>query len=200
MIKNLKPSSDKALINNELMRKYLIKLDSDILRGCNTAILLDIIANLEPAGAYGYQINQILKSKSKHTIDFEEATLYTLIKKLQKDRIIDVNKIKKRKYYNLTPLGRVIYDYTMGFFSNIAELLINYEKKEYSHKNTAIFCPNCSNRIKVDNKPPRFCRICGYYIENIIKELLKAKNLPVNNYSFIDHSTDLLKAVEILKS
>ncbi|MHA1728485.1 MAG: PadR family transcriptional regulator [Promethearchaeota archaeon] len=199
MIKNLKPSSDKALINHELIRDILIKLDSDILRGSNTILILDIIADLEPNGAYGYQIKQILNEKSKYSIIFEEATLYTLLKKLLKNKMISEEKVEKRKYFRLTPLGWTIYNYSIGYFSQIAETLIDFKREEYSLENMVIFCPNCSNRIHVDKTPPRFCRICGSYVENIIVDLLRARNLPFNSYKFADYSTDLMKIEKALK-
>ncbi|MHA1519305.1 MAG: helix-turn-helix transcriptional regulator [Promethearchaeota archaeon] len=186
MIKNIKAASDKALINYPKFRIYLTKLDSDIMRGSNTILVLDVIANMEPQGSYGYEINQILQTKSSHSINLGEPTLYKLLKKLHKENVILARKVEKRTYFTLTQLGWVIYDYAMGFFANIAVSLLDFNKQDFELSHNVVFCPTCSNRIRLEDRPPRFCRICGTYIQNLLEKLIKAKNLPLNKFNFVD--------------
>ena len=191
MIKNIKAASDKALINYPKFRSYLAKLDSDIMRGSNTILVLDIIANLEPQGSYGYEINQILQTKSSHSINLGEPTLYKLLKKLQKENVIVSRKVENRTYFNLSQLGWVIYDYAMGFFANIAVSLLDFNRRDFEISHNVVFCPACSNRIRLEDRPPRFCRICGTYIQNHLENLIKANNFSLANYEFVDFAPNL---------
>lgn len=200
MIKNLKAASDKALINYSKFRSYLTKLDSDILRGSNTLLVLDIIANLDPQGSYGYEINQILHTTSTHSINFREPTLYKLLKKLHKENVLSVKKVEKRTYYTLTSLGWVIYDYAIGFFTNIAVSLLDFDRRSFEISHNVIFCRACSNRIRLDNHPPRFCRVCGTYVQNLFENLIKAKNYSLDHYEFIDFAPNLQKISSFYES
>jgi len=188
MIKNIKAASDKALITNAKFRTYLIKLDSDILRGSNTLLVLDTIANLDPKGSYGYEINQIMQTESKFSINFGEPTLYKLLKKLNRENVIVSRKVNKRTYYTLTQLGWVVYNYSMGFFTNIAVSLLEFDRPTYERSHDLVFCPTCSNQIKLEDHPPRFCRICGTYVQNLFEKLIQGKNLSLNYFEFIDNS------------
>ena len=193
MIKNLKAASDKALINYPKFRSYLTKLDSDILRGSNSLLVLDIIANLDPQGSYGYEINQILHTKSNHSINLGEPTLYKLLKKLHKEKVLLAKKVEKRTYYALTSLGWVIYDYAMGFFANIAVSLLDFDRRPFEMSHNVVFCPACSNRIRLEDRTPRFCRVCGTYVQNLFENLIKAKNYSIDHYKFIDFAPNLQK-------
>lgn len=200
MIKNLKAASDKALINYSKFRSYLTKLDSDILRGSNTLLILDIIANLDPQGSYGYEINQILQTKSNHSINLGEPTLYKLLKKLYKEKVLLAKKVEKRNYYTLTSLGWVIYDYATGFFTNIAASLLDFDRRSFEISHNVIFCPTCSNRIRLENHPPRFCRVCGTYVQNLFENLIKAKNYSLDHYEFLDFTPNLQKISSFYES
>ena len=170
------------------LRRIARELDSDIMRGSNTLLVLDTIANLDPKGTYGYEINQIMQTKTKFSIHFGEPTLYKLLKKLNKENVIVSRKVNKRTYYTLTQLGWVIYNYSMGFFTNIAVSLLDFDRPAYEKSHNLIFCPTCSNQIKLEDHPPRFCRICGTYVQNLFENLIKGKNLSLDYFEFIGNS------------
>ena len=180
MIKNLKPNSEKALINNETVRKYLIRLDSDLLRGVNTLLILDTISKCDELEGFGYKIIQILKEKSHYSINLEEATLYTLLKSLERVNLLESKKQKKRKIFSLTSYGKVILDYGMGFYSTISQLLVDFDRHNYSQRESVIFCPNCSNRILIiPEEEIKYCIICGYFVGNLVNDFKNRKYYPL---------------------
>ena len=192
MIKNLKPNSENALITSESIRKYLIRLDSDLLRGVNTLLILETLSKCDELDGFGYNIIHILKEKSNYAIELEEPTLYTLLKSLEKENLLESKKVKRRKIFTLTSYGQAVLDYGMGFYSTISKLLIDFNRTHYSQKENIIFCPNCSNRIKINSDEEiKYCIICGYYIENLIQDFKKKKYAPLfSQPSHIDSSIE----------
>ncbi len=81
-------------------------LTGDLLRGHTDAIILSI---LHRADDYGYHINLLISEISKGTFNLTEATMYTSLKRLEKNLFIipywmdGIN--TKRKYYSITDLG-----------------------------------------------------------------------------------------------
>ena len=72
-----------------------------------TAALLDacVLAVLKKANTYGYELTQ----KVKEVIDVSESTLYPVLRRLQKDKLLstydeEVNG-RNRRYYSVTKAG-----------------------------------------------------------------------------------------------
>ena len=76
----------------------------------NTAGLLDAIVlavvGREETGTYGYKITQEVRT----VLDLSESTLYTVLRRLQKDGCLTVHDEafngRNRRYYQITPAGR----------------------------------------------------------------------------------------------
>ena len=84
-----------------------MNLSGDELRGHTDSIILSI---LEKENSYGYRINKEIEAISDGAFILTEATLYTVLKRLEKQGYIisyweeGLNNIK-RKYYSITETG-----------------------------------------------------------------------------------------------
>ena len=81
--------------------------NKEILKGFSPIIILAILEN---KAKYGYQIAQEIKEKSDKTLNFGEGTLYPLLHRLEREKMLtsfwqEANN-RKRKYYSLTAKGR----------------------------------------------------------------------------------------------
>ena len=82
------------------------KLNSEIRRG---SLVLAVLSQLK-VEHYGYSLR---KSLSDHGLDVEEGTLYPLIRRLEKQGLLDSewreeNKRRKR-FYRLSDMGELVY-------------------------------------------------------------------------------------------
>ncbi len=80
----------------------------EYVRGFTNYIILSILGKFD---SYGYEMTKIIDSVSKQNIQLTEAALYTALKKLQNDGKISSytgknKKGMKRRYYQITPLGK----------------------------------------------------------------------------------------------
>ena len=80
----------------------------NLTKYCNEALILAILS-LEKK--HGYQIALELEEKSKGLFKFNHGTLYPILHKLEKDKLIkgtwkNEGPKRKRKYYSLTVKGR----------------------------------------------------------------------------------------------
>lgn len=171
------PLSDNALINSEVIRKQLGNIESEIVRGINVVYILDIIRSYEAAGTYGYQILKDISEKTQKQTFIEEGTLYPLLKKMERDKILRSENKKSgnqtRKYYYVTEYGEIYHDYTKGLLTQIFDILSpTLDIKIESIHHDFIFCENCGNKIMIKEDNLRFCMICGYFIEGKIKDAL----------------------------
>lgn len=82
-------------------------LTGDLLRGHTDAIILSL---LKQKDSYGYEINQHITEISDQNFSLTEATMYTTLKRLEKNEYITsywqdgIN--TKRKYYAITKEGQ----------------------------------------------------------------------------------------------
>ncbi|MHA1264530.1 MAG: PadR family transcriptional regulator [Candidatus Helarchaeota archaeon] len=169
MIKRVKEFGDFAFISQK--REFLENFESEILRGISTLTTLAIINESGEKGSYGYQILKDLREKTQFLV-IEEGTLYPILKKLEKEGILEKIERKsetsgrKRNFYRLTPEGRKIYHHIQGFFTKLIESLAPLlDIKILLKKEYFLYCPNCSNKIDLRDNP-RFCEMCGLNIEN----------------------------------
>ncbi|GKQ42630.1 PadR family transcriptional regulator [Companilactobacillus sp. RD055328] len=83
-------------------------ISKDIIRGNTEMIILSI---LNQGDSYGYQVSKTVHSLSDGQYDLNEATLYTVFRRLEKNQAIesywgDETKGSRRKYYKITDEGR----------------------------------------------------------------------------------------------
>jgi PadR family transcriptional regulator PadR len=80
----------------------------NLTKYCNESLILAILA---PGKKHGYQIALELEDKSKGLFKFNHGTLYPILHKLEKDKLIkgtwkNEGPKRKRKYYSLTAKGK----------------------------------------------------------------------------------------------
>ncbi len=83
-------------------------IDKSLLTGSTTTLILKL---LEEKNMYGYEMIETLAKKSNHTFDLKAGTLYPILHKLEKDKLVESYEEKAdnervRKYYNLTSKGK----------------------------------------------------------------------------------------------
>ena len=86
------------------------KISSDLLRGHTDTIVLAI---LTAGDSYGYEIYKKIITKSEGLYELKEATLYSSFRRLEEEGSItsywgDETQGGQRKYYRITPGGKVI--------------------------------------------------------------------------------------------
>ena len=88
-----------------------VKLSSDLLRGHTDTIILKLLIS---GDKYGYEIIKLVAELSKNDYELKEATMYSSLKRLEKDSHIssywgDESQGGRRKYYHVTHSGREQY-------------------------------------------------------------------------------------------
>ena len=84
------------------------EISKDIIRGHVNAIVLNILSQQD---SYGYEISKIVRELSGGKYLINEATLYTVFRRLEKSEEIksysgDETQGGRRKYYKITKLGK----------------------------------------------------------------------------------------------
>lgn len=87
------------------------KISADLLRGHTDTIVLRLLTD---GDKYGYEITKLVYEYSDKAYELKEATLYSSLKRLEKDGHItsywgDESQGGRRKYYSVTPTGRDLY-------------------------------------------------------------------------------------------
>ena len=85
---------------------------ADVLRGHTDAVIL---ARLMRRDSYGYEINKGLAQATGGRLELKEATLYTTFRRLEQGGMItsywgDEQAGARRRYYSITPQGRLLYE------------------------------------------------------------------------------------------
>lgn len=89
-----------------------MSITSDLIRGHTETIIL---ASLIQHDTYGYEINKSIKEKTNNEYELKEATLYSAFRRLEDAGMIisywgNENKGARRRYYSITPLGKLTYE------------------------------------------------------------------------------------------
>lgn len=84
------------------------EISKDTIRGHTTTIVLNI---LNQGDSYGYAVAKTIKQMSQAAYDINEATLYTVFRRLEKNGDItsywgNETQGGRRKYYQITAQGR----------------------------------------------------------------------------------------------
>ena len=82
-------------------------ISADLIRGHIDTIILKLLSNED---MYGYQISKYIYTKSVQTYQLKEATLYSSVKRLEKDGLIqsywgEESQGGRRKYYKISDAG-----------------------------------------------------------------------------------------------
>src|SRR5215470_4888749 len=86
-------------------------VSSDLLRGHTDTIILGLLTG---GDKYGYEITKLVFERSERTYELKEATMYSSLKRLEKDGHIlsywgDETQGGRRRYYRITTDGRDLY-------------------------------------------------------------------------------------------
>jgi len=86
-------------------------ISSDLLRGHTDTIILSLLID---GDKYGYEITKLVLERSKNAYELKEATMYSSLKRLEKDAHItsywgDESQGGRRKYYHVTTSGQTLY-------------------------------------------------------------------------------------------
>jgi DNA-binding PadR family transcriptional regulator len=84
------------------------EISKDMIRGHVDAIVLNILSQTD---SYGYEIAKLIKHLSENLYELNEATLYTVFRRLEKAGKIeaywgDESQGGRRKYYRINAAGR----------------------------------------------------------------------------------------------
>ena len=83
-------------------------ISSDVIRGHIDTIILEL---LQEKDMYGYELVNVIKSRSNYLFDIKEATLYSVLQRLEKKQLIisylgEKSHGRKRRYYQITSFGK----------------------------------------------------------------------------------------------
>ncbi len=85
-------------------------IDKSLLTGSTTTLILKL---LDEKDLYGYEMIETLAIKSDHTFDLKAGTLYPILHKLEKEKLVESYEEKAgnervRKYYHITSKGKKV--------------------------------------------------------------------------------------------
>ncbi len=176
MIKRVKEFSTTALIASQEIRDYVEKFESEINRGISTLCILAIIDKAENGEIHGYAILKNLEDDTNEMLVIEEGTLYPLLRKLEGKGILKserkIVENRMRKVYSITERGNKIYNHISGFYSKLTEAISPLLDINVRLNDHYLYCPNCANKIDLNEKGMQFCDICGLNIQELREKRL----------------------------
>lgn len=100
-------------------------INSDIIRGHLEAIILKLIIE---GDRYGYEISNCIKERTNNQFVIKEATLYSVVKRLEERDLIESylgSKTHggKRRYYKITSLGKTYYNLKVAEWNELKIIL-----------------------------------------------------------------------------
>jgi PadR family transcriptional regulator PadR len=102
-------------------------VSSDIIRGNIDTIILKL---LQEKDMYGYEIVNEIKIRTNNLFDIKEATLYSVVQRLEKRDLISSYRGEKshgrpRRYYKITTFGKAYYVELVREFKILKEIMLN---------------------------------------------------------------------------
>lgn len=102
-----------------------MSITSDLIRGHTETIIL---AHLMERDSYGYEINKSIQEKTDRQYELKEATLYSAFRRLEQAGCIssywgDQETGARRRYYNITPIGKKVYAANKIDWKNAKQLI-----------------------------------------------------------------------------
>jgi PadR family transcriptional regulator PadR len=100
-------------------------IHSDVIRGHLETIILKLILEKD---RYGYEISRCIKERTNEQFIIKEASLYSIVQRLEKKGLIssymgEKTHGGKRRYYEITPLGKAYYKEKLIEWHNLREIL-----------------------------------------------------------------------------
>ncbi|MFW5888937.1 MAG: PadR family transcriptional regulator [Bacillota bacterium] len=83
-------------------------ISSDVIRGHIDTIILNLLIDKD---MYGYELANVIKTKTQNLFNIKEATLYSVLQRLETKELIssylgEKSHGRKRRYYKITSLGK----------------------------------------------------------------------------------------------
>lgn len=100
-------------------------INSDIIRGHLESVILRLIIEED---RYGYEISNCIKDRTNGRFNIKEATLYSVVGRLEKKELIESYIGTKthggqRRYYKITALGNAYYLQKLSEWKELKEIL-----------------------------------------------------------------------------
>ncbi len=100
-----------------------MSISSELLKGTTGLLLLSVIAEED---MYGYQITQIIKSRTSERINLNEGSLYPILHAYEKKGYLSsyttaTGGNRKRKYYRITPVGKAFLAAHLSEWENFTD-------------------------------------------------------------------------------
>jgi len=100
-------------------------INSDTIRGHLESVILKLIIEKD---MYGYEISNCITERTSNRFNIKEATLYSVIGRLQKKGLVapymgEKSHGGKRRYYTITPLGRAYYTEKLVEWTELKNIL-----------------------------------------------------------------------------
>jgi len=100
-------------------------IHSDLIRGHLESVILKLILEQD---RYGYEIANCIKERTDDRFSIKEATLYSIVNRLEKRSLIESyigekTHGKKRRYYKITTLGRAYFETKKEEWQELREIL-----------------------------------------------------------------------------
>lgn len=100
-------------------------ISSDVIRGHIDTIILDLLLEKD---MYGYELANVIKLKSNYLFDIKEATLYSVLQRLEKKELIssylgEKSHGRKRRYYKITPFGKAYLKEMISEWNTLKEIM-----------------------------------------------------------------------------
>jgi PadR family transcriptional regulator PadR len=102
-------------------------INSDVIRGHIETIILKLLAEKD---MYGYELVNVIKERTDNLFQIKEATLYAVLQRLEKKELIssylgEKTYGGKRRYYQVTPLGRAYYKEMLKEWNLLRKIMYN---------------------------------------------------------------------------
>lgn len=105
-------------------------MNKELKKGIIDILILSILSRND---SYGYELAKIIKNKSNGLYPIKEGTLYAAFKRLESKNYVTnywvFTKVNnKRKYYKITPLGKVYLEKNIQELSIIITLINTFKE------------------------------------------------------------------------
>ncbi|MFW5841934.1 MAG: PadR family transcriptional regulator [Bacillota bacterium] len=102
-----------------------MQISSDIIRGHLEGIILKLIIEKD---RYGYEIASEIAKRTNDAFIIKEATLYSLVQRLEKKDLISSyigtkSHGGKRRYYTITPLGKAFFKEKVNEWQHLKNIM-----------------------------------------------------------------------------
>ncbi len=100
-------------------------INSDLIRGNIDTIILKLLIEKD---MYGYEIVNEICNRSDNLFNIKEATLYSVVQRLEKRELIssymgEKSHGRKRRYYQITTLGKAYFKEMINEWETLKEIM-----------------------------------------------------------------------------